>query len=112
MGNDSCPGCVWQVQLAPVHSRWLWPYSDSCERAHSALSILYWVVQVAFGLVDWLTPLGAAVMVAWLAAMSVAPGALGRLPFVRWLAVEPSRDVEAGGAVRIVGSVLERCSVG
>ena len=68
---------------------------------------------MAFGLLDWLTPLGAAVMVAWLAAMSVAPLARsGRLPFVRWLAVEPSGDVETGGAVRIVGGVLERRSVG
>jgi len=68
---------------------------------------------VAFGLFDWLTPLGAAVMVAWLAAMSVALLARsGRLPFVRWLALEPSGDVETGGAVRIVGGVLERRTVG
>lgn len=66
--------------------------------------------QVAFGLFDWLTPGGAAALVAWLVILSLAPLVRsGRLPFIMSLVPsEPAGDVETGGALRIVNGVVER----
>ena len=66
--------------------------------------------QVAFGLFDWLTPGGAAALVAWLVVLSLAPLVRsGRLPFITALVPsEPAGDVETGGALRIVNGVVER----
>ena len=70
-----------------------------------------WCAGGLWRLWDWLTLVGAAVIVAWLAAMPLAPLARsGRLPYMSWMAFEPSGDAETGGAVRIVGGVLARHS--
>ena len=65
---------------------------------------------MAFGLFDWLTPGGAAALVAWLVILSLAPLVRsGRLPFIMSLVPsEPAGDVETGGALRIVNGVVER----